>query len=175
MNIDKIIEASNFVLSKCVDIETPEDCFFKIEHHLPLKTPWSEGGHINNPDNWDLSDEDLEKVQKSLEILSDYADKMCHRYTRYSNTKDENDVYTFGKEFLPFEEPILPHWVVFPHYPATTIGWRMGMGEEYAELYYVYCMKLNDEELKSNIMQYPYPNYFEFRNKQVNTDWRIKN
>ncbi len=168
MNIDKIIEASNFVLSKCIDIETPKDCYFKIEHHLPLKR---EDGHINNPDDWDLSDEDLEKVQKSLEILSNYAAEMCHKYTRYS----KNSIYMFEKEYLPFEEPILPHWVVFPHYPATTIGWRMGAGEEYADLYYEYCMHLSDEELKSNIAQYPYPKYFEFRNEQLNKDWRIKN
>lgn len=174
MNIDKIIEASNFVLSKCIDIETPQECYFKYEHHLPLKTSWDKGGHINNPENWDLSNEDLKKVQKSLKILLDYADKMCHKYMKYSMIKNEDGSYTSKRKLLPFEEPILPHWVVFPHYPATTIGWRMGAGEEYADLYYEYCMHLSDEELKSNIMEYPYPKYFEFRNEQINKDWRIR-
>ena len=170
MNIQKVIDASNFVLSKCVDIETPQECYFKYEHHLPLKTPWDKGGHINNPEDWDLSDEDLKKVQKSLEILLDYANEMCHKYIRYP----KHSTYLGEIEFLPFKEPILPHWIVFPHYPATTMGWRMGTGETYADLYYEYCMQLNDEELKSNITQYPYPKYFEFRNKQLNEDWRIK-
>ena len=174
MNIQEVINASNFVLSKCVDIEMPQECYFKYEHHLPLKTPWDKGGHINNPEDWDLSDEDLKKVKKSLKILLDYANKMCHKYAKYSMIKNEDGSYTSKRKLLPFKENILPHWIVFPHYPATTIGWRMGAGEEYAELYYEYCMQLNDEELKSNITQYPYPKYFEFRNKQLNEDWRIK-
>ena len=155
MNIDKIIEASNFVLSKCIDVETPEECFFKIEHHLPLKTPWNEGGHINDENNWDLSDEDKARVNECLNLLEDYAEKLIDKYSCHT--------YPYNFDFSNLEDEILPNWIVFPHYPINTIGWRMGIGEYYATLYQLYRDNLSEEEKIKYDEKYPEPEYFKTR------------
>ncbi len=135
-----------YILSLCVDIPTRE-IFEPVIHHLPL---------LNNnrmavdEENWNLSVFEKATVKMCLKELADYAEAV---------------IATYHDETFLADIEILPLWIVFPHYPATTLGWRMGAGEAYEEVYYR-MMKSKDQQARTAYkVKYPAPPYMAMRNK----------
>ncbi len=138
-----LAEKGRYILSLCVDKETGKT-FEPIEHHLPLIDPTQSEHDVNN---WDLSESEKSTVKSYLKDLMSYADIVIRSYDK--NCSDMIEV--------------LPLWIVFPTYSATTIGWRMGLGEQYEVLYLKFLGLLNEEELASYKWRYPAPEYMRLR------------
>ena len=115
---------------------------------MPLK---DNAKHALDPDNWDLPEDQLDKVKQGLKQLAKYAEYIMKRYDSYWAQIPDGTVFT---------EELLPRWVVFPLYSRSTIGWRMGSGEDYAALMCSYAGSLTDEERKKYIAKYPVPDYW---------------
>lgn len=54
----------------------------------------------------------------------------------------------------------LPPFVVFPMYSSTTIGWRMGVGEQYEGVWMNVMKKLSDSELIDYCSKFEYPTWW---------------
>lgn len=162
--LDEILMASKAVSDLCVN-EIESKCYF-IHHHLPLK---DKGKHYLEEENWNLTKEQVSVVKDSLKVLGEYASKICDKYyyglKKYElykmkandkgkilGNKDYHDIVF--KDYRP-----LPPWIVFPHYPVNSLGWRMGMGERYGEVYIRYYSTLSETEQKEEVEKYPYPDY----------------
>lgn len=134
-----------YILSLCPDMHDDKDKIY--EHHLPLK---DSDKRWNDPTNWDLTDEQIEIVNTYSKDLMHYASLVisCH---------------LFAYEKVKTPEMILPLWLVFPTYSATTIGWRMGAGESY-EICYNTMLECMDCETRQAYMQkFPAPEYMKLR------------
>lgn len=122
-----------------------------IFHHLPLKD--KDDDYLSS-DNWDLSEEEKSEIHELLEKLNEYYDAIY--IVRYYTPK--------GKFILngnEFKYEVLPPWIVFPQYTAMSLGWRMGSGEEYMEIYLSYIDTLSDEQYEAYTNKYPTPEYME--------------
>ncbi len=120
-----------------------------IFHHLPLKD--KEGDYLSD-DNWDLSEKTKKEIHELLEKLREYYDAI---YTvRYYTPKGKFNLNGNG-----FMYEVLPPWIVFPHFSAMSMAWRMGDGEEYMEIYISYINSLSDEQYEAYTNIYPTPEY----------------
>lgn len=138
-----------YILSLCVDIPTDE-IYEPVVHHLPLL---NNNGMAVDEENWNLSAQEKATVKMYLKELADYAKTVIAAYHNETVLADIADI------------EILPLWIVFPHYPATTLGWRMGAGEEYEEVYYR-MMKSKDQQARTAYKaKYPAPPYMVVRGR----------
>lgn len=169
--LEEILKASRAISDLCInERETSLSGIFKgygmIRHHLPLK---DKEKHYLEEENWDLTEEQAAVVKDSLKILGDYASDICDRYydglKKYKayekkfagggSSPDDKDYHNIVfKDYRP-----LPHWIVFPHYPCNSLGWRMGLGESYGEVYGKYYSTLSEAEQKEEAEKYPEPEY----------------
>jgi len=145
-DINDLAEKGKYILSLCVNVETDND-IAPIEHHLPLRNPLLSA---TEPDNWLLSDEEKEKIETYQKELITYANLVINSYYDY---RTANII------------EILPLWLVFPTYSATTIGWRMGAGEIYEEIYATFLNNLNKKEFALYKAKYPAPEYMSLRSR----------
>lgn len=53
--------------------------------------------------------------------------------------------------------PMPPEWMMYPHIPLGSIGWRMGYGEEYSIEHYDWFNSLNKENQKKYNEMFPKP------------------
>ena len=144
-NLAELENKGEYVLSLCINEES-NNPYGPIEHHLPLVDP---AKLEQDADNWDLPDKEKNVVTAYLEDLESYAATVVKVYNQpYSDTVD-----------------ILPLWIVFPTYSATTIGWRMSLGEQYEDKYLKMLARKNDEELEMYKKRYPAPEYMKLRCK----------
>lgn len=142
-DLTELADKGNYILSLCVDKETG-NTFEPIEHHLPLIDVARSEQDINN---WDLSENVKSTVKSYLKDLLSYADMVIRVY--YKPCSDMVDV--------------LPLWIVFPTYSATTIGWRMGLGEQYEYIYIKMLARKSREEFDLYMSRYPAPEYMRLR------------
>ena len=149
-DINDLAEKGKYILSLCVDLET-DNCFAPIEHHLPMYDT-SKSEHEQK--NWDLPDRERKTVEVYQKELMSYADLVVKAYSK-ANT----DIIE-----------ILPLWLVFPTYSATTMGWRMGIGEQYQDIYLRMIETLSAEELASYKSKYPVPEYIRLRSGYDNVE-----
>jgi hypothetical protein len=52
---------------------------------------------------------------------------------------------------------LLPPWKKYPETPAGSIGWRMGAGEDYFDMFYRWFSALNDAEWTRFASENPEP------------------
>ena len=142
-DLTELADKGNYILSLCVDNETG-NTFEPIEHHLPLIDTARSEQDINN---WDLSENVKNTVKSYQKDLLSYADMVIRVYSKpCSNMVD-----------------VLPLWIVFPTYSATTIGWRMGLGEQYEYIYLKMLARKSKEEFDLYMSRYPAPEYMSLR------------
>lgn len=136
----------SYHINETMDFPLGETAIF---HHLPLK---DKDDDYLAEDNWDLPDEAKKEIHELVEKLREYYDAI---YTvRYYTSKGKFNLYG-----TPFVHEVLPPWIVFPHYGAMSLGWRMGAGEEYMEIYISYINSLSDERYEAYTNTYPVPEY----------------
>ncbi len=135
-----------YILSLCVDIPTRE-IYEPVVHHLPLL---NNKGMTVDEENWNLSAQEKATVKMYLKELADYA---------------ETVIATYHDETFFADIEILPLWIVFPHYTATTIGGRMGLGEAYEEVYYRMMKSKVQQARTAYKVKYPVPPYIVMRSK----------
>lgn len=117
-------------------------------HSMPLKS-WDK--HYMDPDNWALPEETVTKIKiMLLELEARAIVIMNARQTLGEATKER-----FG--MLHF----LPPWIVFPLYHTSSLGWRMGYGEDYLQAYHEFLTTLTQAELAEYKATYPLPEYLE--------------
>ena len=132
-----------YILSLCLDNLPLKDPNIIPSHHLPLKNldeSW------NDPTNWDLTDEQIEIVNTYRKDLMHYASLVISCYKKVQTP-----------------EPMLPLWLVFPTYSATSLGWRMGMGESYEFCYNKMLNCMDDEARQAYMQKFPAPAYMKLR------------
>lgn len=142
-DLTELENKGNYILSLCVDKETG-NTFEPIEHHLPLIDTARSEQDINN---WDLSENVKSTVKSYLKDLMLYADIIIKAYSKPCSDMVD----------------ILPLWIVFPTYSATTIGWRMGLGEQYEYIYFKMLARKSKEEFDLYMSRYPAPEYMRLR------------
>ena len=74
-----------------------------------------------------------------------------------------------------FKHIPLPPFIVFPMYSPTTIGWRMGAGEEYADCFYKSIKKLSQKEILNYCKNFNYPQWWmnkDFPSRYQNMPWK---
>lgn len=70
-----------------------------------------------------------------------------------------------------------PLWLMYPHIPNGSIGWRMGYGESYAEAYYRWFYSLSEDEKAEFNKKFPAPvcwSSSEYNIKRHNDFWTYK-
>lgn len=143
IDIQKILDASNYLKSFCVN------------NNCPCKMPLIDiEQHPFDFDNWDVPDKF--RVKEALKILNTYAYDCIHMYM-------ENDIspyHRFDYENVPKKE-ILPRWVISPYCSPTTLFWRMGIGEDYNFIFNVYYDTLSDYKQKQLLNRYPQPDWYK--------------
>lgn len=146
-----LLQASNEVQDYCINEKHETEKYTLYSHHLPLKND-SESSY--NDENWDLSDEDKGKIMERVAKLETYASALY-----YASHYDENGEYDRSGK-APVQE-VLPPFVVFPLYDGRTIGWRMGLGEEYMDIFLNYIYSLDDKQRRAYFLKYPVPDYMK--------------
>lgn len=73
------------------------------------------------------------------------------------------------------KNPMPPEWLMYPHIPNGSIGWRMGYGENYSCELHKWKTTLTDEEKKLYSKMFPVPKPWlrTYVNKQI-TFWHYK-
>ena len=154
-DIKKLIEKSNYVNSKCITELIDVGCGIKSWYHtLPLK---DKEVSFQQESNWDLSSREKEIISQYLLELKEYA--------KYVYSVEQINREWIERKFNSYLE-ILPPWIVFPHYPADTIGWRMGVGESYKIVAHEFLNYLTDDELILYQNTYDVPTYYKNPNKK---------
>lgn len=141
--LTEFLKEGNYILSLCEDKETDNE-WEPIEHHLPLIDPsklWIDAN------NWNLSKIEKRKVKDYQDDLKLYASGVVRAYRETDSEIPE----------------ILPLWIVFPIYSAVTIGWRMGLGEEYEIIYNKMLKGMTTNERTAYKSKYPAPKYMAVR------------
>ena len=144
-NLENLIKKSKYIQSLCIN-DPGIECFGPMlvtGHALPLINKTK---HALDTENWNLDEETKATIQKYVEELYDYAKAAIK----------EN------------EKEVLPPWIVFPLYNSITMGWRMGLGEDYEIFFCKYIQHLkekNPDECKRYVKKYPRPEYFDNRCK----------
>ena len=142
-DLTELVNKGNYILSLCVDKETG-NAFEPIEHHLPLIDPSQSELDVNN---WDLSESEKNTVKAYQKDLMSYADAIIKAYSKPCSDMVD----------------IPPLWIVFPTYTATTIGWKMGLGEQYEWIYLEMLARKSSEEYEEYKSRYPAPEYMKAR------------
>lgn len=138
----------SYHINESMDLPLEEKAIF---HHLPLKD--KDGDYLSD-DNWDLSDEAKREIHVLVGKLREYYDAICTVW--YYTPKGKFNLN--GNDFM-YE--VLPPWIVFPHYSAMSMGWRMGDGEEYMEIYIGYINSLSGEQYEAYTNKFPTPEYMK--------------
>ena len=144
-DIVELMNKGKYILSLCVNMETGNN-FAPIEHHLPLIDSSKSEQDVNN---WNLSESVKRTVIAYQKELVSYADIVTTAYRIQCSDMIE----------------ILPLWLVFPTYTATTIGWRMGIGEQYEVVYIEMLRRMSNQELEIYKSRYPAPEYMRLRSR----------
>lgn len=144
--MDELVKMSLYVQGLCID--NKEDPVYG--HHLPIKDPKE---HFVTPENWDLGEDQIKQVKQALDTLSDYAEKVYTAISLYYENRRDYQGVTFSQW-------ILPPWLVFPHYPVGTIGWRMGSGETYKIIWSCFWNSISSKEKLKYLEEYPEPEYW---------------
>ncbi len=151
--IAELIAESEYVQEKCVNEVHPHELFGEVwTHTLPLK---EKEKHFLDPSNWDLPETEIEKIQGINKKLNDYALVVFD--------------FVYGGSKIPLKEALssvtdlLPPWIVFPLYTVSCMGWRMGNGEEYQDVYVNFIHSLTEEEFERYNEAYPVPEYIKVR------------
>ena len=149
-DIPELIKNSDWIQNLCInELRHNEHIDMDYWHHaLPLK---SEKESFLKKDNWDLSEENIEKISKYLKELYDYANNINEIKDNFENVTD-----------------FLPPWFVFPLYDATTMWWRQGTGEYYMEQYIGYIRSLSDKDFEEYDEAYPSPEYMSINMFHLN-------
>lgn len=119
--------------------------------------------------------------QKCVEPIEEKLMGLHQQITAYKNGRfrnipggDEDRQNEFKKEFPSYDEYMrdyvamvskcdfipLPPFVVFPTYSSTTLGWRMGIGEEYEHCWHNAVKRLSEEELQNYCSRFTYPKWW---------------
>ena len=158
MNIEHLKQISNDILDICENIPTiyhneyTHKTYNYIQHSIPLKPKEERTGKshpLECPEDWAI--DNVDEISSKVLELENYANYIVGKYC--------TGPYQYN--FSNIDDEILPHWLVFPHYPAGTIGWRMGYGESYRCVYQSYRDSLSDEDRQKLDEQYPEPDYFK--------------
>ncbi len=151
--IAELIVESEYVQAKCVnEVHTLELLGEVWTHMLPLK---EKEKHFLEPSNWDLPETEIKKIQDINKKLNEYALVIFDLV--YGGTKLPL------KEVLDSVTDLLPPWVVFPLYTASCMGWRMGNGAKYQDVYVKFILSLTEEEFERYNKTYPVPDYIKVR------------
>lgn len=142
-DVNKLADKGNYILSLCVNLETSDD-YAPIEHHLPLR---DQSKSEQDANNWNLTDSEIRTVKAYQKELVAYANIVIASYNEQCSEMIE----------------VLPLWIVFPTYSATTMGWRMGIGEKYEIVYLKMLERMRTQELKTYKSRYPAPEYMKIR------------
>ncbi len=70
-----------------------------------------------------------------------------------------------------------PLWLKYPHIPDGSIGWRMGYGESYGEVFFSWFYSLSEEEKTEFHKKFPAPvcwSLSEYNLKRCNDFWTYK-
>ncbi|QLC20762.1 hypothetical protein HFP51_00320 [Parasphingopyxis sp. CP4] len=62
---------------------------------------------------------------------------------------------------VPYPDPMLPPWIVFPDYERQSMGWRMGSGEDYWHDFSDWFRALDDQARAQYIAANPEPTGWE--------------
>lgn len=150
---DALIKASNEIQAYCInELEEKTSAkfgFTKYYHHLPLK---SIKESALSKENWDLPDEDIEKIVQRNDVLMKYASAVCYIHLYNADGTYNKTGNTFTKEILP------PH-IVFPLFDSFTMHWRMGIGETYMDAFIGFIYSLTDKQREAYLEKYPEPEY----------------
>lgn len=155
-NVDyaDLVQTSDKVRSYCIDEEY--EAFGGVKaysHHLPLK---DKDKAFLLKDNWNITEAKAAEIEQALKILEKYSNAMINVcfYDKDGTVRCPSAAQSFICE-------VLPPWIVFPHYDAMTIGWRMGDGEAYMECFISYLEMLSREQKEAYFKTYPVPEYME--------------
>ena len=169
INIGELIEKSNYVQSKCINKKHPHEILGEWwSHTLPLKDL---DDHFLASDNWDLPEDEVKKLRLFCDELTVYAEAVvdiCFDDWHQLHTLEmhENIRACFGN-VLDF----LPPWMVFPLYSERYLCWRMGLGEMYAAIHWVFLKDvLTNEEFELYKKTYPAPCYLPTRYRILTND-----
>ena len=136
---------------------TPEAMTY--EHHLPLL---DENKLALDSSNWDLPDDDKEKINNELKKLEKYYFAVCDAYGDMPYHRNQNN--------RRFVRELLPPWIAFPLYSVRTIGWRMGCGEEYKNIFSCFLSSLTEEQRKEYEETYPEPEYMRIYSPNITSN-----
>ena len=150
--IAHLVTVSEEIRALCID-ECRDD-HMSVFHHLPLK---DKEKHPLDETNWDLPEDQIRKIKQGIKELTKYANYICERYGEVLLNKDATPVFT---------EDLLPRWIVFPLYSKTALGWRMGIGEDYAELMWRWHNTLTEEAFNTYQEKYPAPRYWKYNERR---------
>ena len=149
VNYKTLIKANDLIQTYVINEKrTPEAMTY--EHHLPLL---DENKLALDSSNWDLTDADKEKISNALEKLKIYYGAV---YDAYGDM-----IYHRNQNSHRFDRELLPPWIVFPLYSVRTLGWRMGSGEEYRDIFSYFLNSLTDEQCEEYDKAYPEPEYMK--------------
>lgn len=71
------------------------------------------------------------------------------------------------------DELMAPLWIMYPHIPNGSIGWRMGYGENYAIDFYEWFYKLTDEKKQKYKEWFPEPKIWRKGDRYTNNQYWI--
>jgi hypothetical protein len=159
-DIEHLKKISNDILAVCIN--EPETGIwlgkqYKCTYHsIPFKPEEERTGKFHPlccPQDWAI--DNVDEIYTKIQLLEAYADYLILKYG--------TGPYSFDFHNKSYVDEILPHWVIFPHYPERTMGWRQGEAEVYMGLYMAYRESLSDEEREEWDKKYPEPDYFDFK------------
>ncbi len=135
-----LIMLSDYITGLCVDEMCGDEPDQYIDHHLPLKDNSKGACFI---DNWDLEEDVVNQILDNQAELNKYAQCMIQKY---DNKVADSNIWA---------DQLLPPWIVFPYYPVATLGWRMGLGADYKDLFDVYFRNLSETAKLNFLRKYP--------------------
>lgn len=136
---------------------------------------------------------EIKELEKKL--IQDYIEITNYENGRFRNLYgNDNDGYHALREAFPFHEETvkqyfdllskhsitfpsipLPPFIVFPMYAPTSLGWRMGIGQEYAEYWHMIIKASSEEEIRFYCEQFDYPSWWmneKFPSRYQGLPWK---
>lgn len=153
LSISEMLEKSEYIQSKCITTEWKKEGtdIWNFRYSLPLK---NREEHCLDPENWDLPEAEVQKILQYRGDLANYGQMLFDFY------KEKNIKWPI-KMYLNAVTDFLPPWMVFPLYSSRNLGWRMGFGEDYKEMFFDFLFSLTEEEREIYEKAYPEPDYME--------------
>lgn len=154
INIQALVEKSNYIQSFCINEQRMHEGLGTpvLWHSLPVK---NKKEHPLKSQNWDLPESDIAVIKKFNKQLTDYAFILL-------DVVDAQKGYP-AKAALSNITDFLPPWLVFPLYDPLSMGWRMGIGEDYMGEYRDFLKSLSEDEYEAYSKVYPCPDYMSDR------------